>query len=165
MLIQSAPPIARSILGFLNGVHFTHLKLSSSLPHHPTQFSSWSQDSQIKYPFYSWEISSSFLPSMFQSGEILHEDAPEFQVHHSSFWFLLWWIQFKFSLSIIPASLIQMLFHTGAYLNRSSLYSYPECWRYRRRFMFSIQDPFKLFWGCDLIQVIRINRCNLSSKH
>jgi hypothetical protein len=35
--------------------------LSSSLPHHPTHFSSWSQDSRIKYPFYSWEISSSFF--------------------------------------------------------------------------------------------------------
>ena len=85
--IQSSSSFARLILRFLNGVHFTRPKLSSSLSHPPTHFSLWSQDSQSKYPFYSCEVSSSFLSSISQSGEFLMKMLQSFKIIilHSNF--------------------------------------------------------------------------------
>ena len=61
----------------------------------------------------------SFL-SMFLSGDS-REDRQEFQFHHSSFFFLLWWIQFKLSVLIVFLSSFQMLSHVGASLNHPPL--------------------------------------------
>ena len=57
---------------------------------------------------------------MFLPGDY-HEDGQEFQVHHSSFFFLLRWIQVKFLVLIIFPSLFQVFAYAGVSLNHSPL--------------------------------------------
>ena len=66
---------------FSTGVHFVHSKLSL-FPHPPTLFILGARNSQMKYPFYSCDVSSFFFPQC-SYPVIYREDAQELQVHHS----------------------------------------------------------------------------------
>ena len=68
-----------------------------------------------------WMWSLSILFCQCSYPVILKKILTELQVHHSSFSFLLRWIQFKLSVLIISLSSCQMLSHAGAPLNHSLL--------------------------------------------
>ena len=130
---------ARSILSFLNGVCFIRLKLPLfSCP--PTLFLQGLRFlNQV-----SFLLMRSLFILFFQCSYpvIPHEDAQQFQVHQPSLLFLLRWINLSFGVDHISSFRFTYLPMWISYPRLSYLFtspsSYPECWRYLRRFAFSI---------------------------
>jgi hypothetical protein len=121
-------------------------------------------DFLTKYPSYGCEVSS-FFPSMFLSGVSSWRcsGVSSSSFFHSSFFFLLRWIQCKLLVLIISLSSFHMLFHASAPLNHSppAIHLFRSAEDISEESCFhsaSIQANSRLLSHSSQL----INRCNLS---
>ena len=130
----------------LNGVRFTHSKLSLFFPPSLPLFFSKDSDLLIEYPSY-WCEASPFFFYQYSYPVILMKILTQLLVHHSSFFYLLRWFQIKLCGSYTFSS-FQIPFLTGAPLYHSPLaiHLFRSAEDISKICVFTLH-PFKLFRG------------------
>ena len=116
--IPSFSPSARSILSFLNGIH-SICQVVFVFPALPPFFLQGPRS--LNHVSFLLMGSLSILFRQCSYPVILRKILTELQVYHSSFSFLLRWIQLKLSVLIVFLPSFQMLSHAGAPLNHPLL--------------------------------------------